>query len=64
MKETTLKKIKASGMRIGQVVWNAMNMSGKWEAPEANPLFFISDIELEQVLTRHFKHFEEKKDGG
>jgi len=37
-------------MRIGQTIWNAMAKGGKWEAPEANPLFYISDEDFISLL--------------
>lgn len=37
-------------MRFGQFLWNGMNAVGKWEAPEANPLFFIEDDKLAEIL--------------
>jgi hypothetical protein len=37
---------KEDGQRIGQALWNAMAKEGKWDAPEANALFYIEDKEL------------------
>ncbi len=36
--------------RIGQFIWNALAKAGKWKAPEANALFYLSDDDLEQAL--------------
>ena len=56
MKELEELKRKYPHSRYGQIIWNAM-AAGLWEAPEANPLFAISDAELAQVL----KDFEKNK---
>jgi len=37
-------------MRKGQLIWNAMAHHGYWEAPEANPLFFISDADFDFAM--------------
>jgi hypothetical protein len=37
-------------LRFGQYLWNLMNENGKWEAPEANALFFIEDKDLVKLI--------------
>ena len=39
-------------LRLGQLIWNSMAGVGKWNAPEANPLFFIEDEDLEKMLKK------------
>jgi len=36
--------------RVGQFIWNAIAKAGKWKAPEANALFYVSDDDLEHYL--------------
>jgi hypothetical protein len=50
---------KAGAERTGQTIWNAMAYSGFWESPEANPLFFISDEDLEKVIKKYKKNVYE-----
>lgn len=40
-------------LRFGQDLWNKMNAKGKWEAPEANALFYIEDDELATLLSNN-----------
>lgn len=54
--ESEIKLIQKSGLRAGQFIWNAMNViGGKWESPEANALFFISDKELKEIMEEYIK---------
>ena len=41
------------GERFGQRIWNALAHSGYWESPDGNPLFFISDKKLIDILNRY-----------
>lgn len=61
--ELVIKKLeafkeKAPELRLGQILWNALAQDSRLEAPEGNALFFIPDIELENLLAEHFKLLE------
>jgi len=42
-------------LRFGQWLWNLMNATGAWEAPEANRLFFIEDKDLAKMIKEEVK---------
>lgn len=57
---TLVEKIKIMlqlppGYRLGQHIWNEMKTAGKWEAPEANSLFYISDEDLNKIICAQIK---------
>ena len=41
--------------RIGQYIWNAMAQADRWESPDGNPLFFISDEDLLEIIENYNK---------